>query len=406
MNTPAETHEVGIVAFRADGSTIDARDLLDYLDSVRIAGGVIDGARLGQPEVHTVRLALDADELVLRSDDLPPSLPWQGLVRSLVHRFDTVALVDDGVVDRDGRHHTGGDLPEELDELMGTVWEAETHSLPLTLVHVVRTDPDLGGEAQSIANRGDATVEVAEVDGFTLIHDTLSTDPGVVVDVTLRSQLPAVSFSREGDRRGAIIRVRHGGRTVVCHVDRGVPPELTAGLHDPETRALLRGGVTLWFPSRRRRFDDALVARLKAAGTGEKSFAADVADAVGVPLSAALWLEEEAPPPAVTVVGPLSKREMLARGLRGAAGDLRTELSREEITKGPLGGLRRFLIEHPGACFVYGLTELALAVVFLTVAADWGLWAPIRWVVAIYFAVDGLFSLGVAAVTWRGRVRA
>ncbi|MFO6454442.1 MULTISPECIES: hypothetical protein [unclassified Aeromicrobium] len=406
MNTPAETHEVGIVAFRADGSTIDARDLLDYLDSVRIAGGVIDGARLGQPEVHTVRLALDADELVLRSDDLPPSLPWQGLVRSLVHRFDTVALVDDGVVDRDGRHYTGGDLPEELDELMDTILDAETHSLPLTLVHVLRTDPDLDGEAQSIANRGDGIVEVAEVDGFTLIHDTLSTDPGIVVDVALRSQLPAVSFSREGDARGAVVGVRHHGRTVVCHVDSGVPAELTAGLSDPATRDLLRGEVTVWFPSRRRRLDDALVARLKAAGTGETAFVADVADAIGVPLVAADWLEGGAAPASVTVVGPLSKREMLARGLRGAAGDLRTELSREEITKGPLGGLRRFLIEHPGACLIYGLTELALAVVFLTVAAGWGLWAPVRWILVIYFAVDGLFSLGVAAVSWRGRLRA
>jgi len=406
VNTPAETHEVGIVACRADGSTIDARDLLDYLESVRVAAGVIDGTRLGQPEVHTVRLALDADELVLRSDDLPPTLPWQGLVRSLVNRFGTVALVDDGVVDRDGRHHAGGDLPDELDELTDAVWHAEPRPLPLTLVHVIRTDPDLGGDAQSIANRGDATVHVAEVDGFTLIHDTLSTDPGVVVDVTLRSQLPAVSFSREGDARGAVIKVRHRGRSVTCHVDRGVPPELTSGLHDPVTRDLLRGEVSVWFPSRRRRFEDSLVARLKAAGTGETTFAADVAGAVGVPLSAADWLEEDTPPADVTAVGPLSKREMLARGLRSVPGDLRTDLSREEITKGPLGGLRRFLIAHPGACLLYGLTELALAIVFLTVAASWGLWAPVRWVVAIYFAVDGLFSLAVSAVTWRGRVRA
>lgn len=406
MSTLAEVYEVGIVACRADGSAVGADDLLDYLESVRVAAGVIDGARLGQPEVHTVRLALDADDLVLRCDDLPPSLPWQGLVRSLVHRFDTVALVDDGVVDRDGRHYGGGDLPEELDELMDTVWEAETHSLPLTLVHVLRTDPDLGGDAQSIANRGDGSVEVAEVDAFTLIHDTLSTDPGIVVDVALRSQLPAVSFSREGDARGAVIRVRQHGRTVACHVDSGVPAELTAGLSDPATRQLLRGEVTVWFRSRRRRLDDALVARLKAAGTGETAFAADVADALGVPLVAADWLESAAAPASVSVVGPLSKREMLARGLRSVPGDLRTELSREEVTKGPLGGLRRFLIEHPGACLIYGLTELALAVVLLTVAAGWGLWAPVRWILAIYFAVDGLFSLAVSAVSWRGRVRA
>ncbi|MCL3839117.1 hypothetical protein [Aeromicrobium duanguangcaii] len=243
MNSPAEIHEIELAARRSDGSAVAADEVLAYLDSVRVAAGVIDGARLGRPGLHTVRMALTEDELVQRSDGLPATLTWQGLVRLLAHRFDTVAVVDDGVVGPDGRHH-GDDLPVELGELLDEVWHLTSAEVSATSVHVLRTDPDIDSDAQSIANRGKATVEVVHVDGFTLIRDTISTDPGTVVDLAARSQLPAVALRREGDARGAVVRMRQGRRVVTCHVDLEVPAELTQ-VRDPATRALLLGDVRL-----------------------------------------------------------------------------------------------------------------------------------------------------------------
>lgn len=399
MNSPVEIHEIELVARRRDGSLVTADEVLAYLDSVRVAAGVIDGTRLGRPGAHTVRMALTQDELVVRSDELPATLEWQGLVRSLVHRLDTIALVDDGVVGPDGRHHGEDDLPAELDDLLEDVWAV--YDVPTTSVHVVRTDPDIDSDAQSIANRGKATVEVVHLDGFTLIRDTVSTDPGVVVDVALRSQLPAVALHREGDARRAVIRMRQDRRAVTFHVELGVAPELT-DVSDPATRELLLGGVCVTFGSRRRP-DDALVERLRAAGTGETSFAHDVAEAVGVPVAAAAWLEDGEAPGPVTVVGPLSAGEMLARGVRGFTEDMREELSREALTKGRLGGFRGFLLDHPVVTLLYGLAELCIAYLLATAIEPWPV---LRWGVAGFVALDGLTSLGIGATTLRRRVRA
>lgn len=398
MNSTAEVHEIELVARRPDGSRVAADEVLAYLDSVRVAAGVVDGARLGRLGVHTVRMALTEDELVVRSDDLPATLEWRGLVRSLVHRFATVALLDDGVVGPDGRHHRD-DLPDELRELIDDASTLE--EIPTTCVHVVRTDPDLDSDAQSIANSGRATVEVVHLDGFTLIRDTISTDPGVVVDVALRSQLPAVALRREGDARSAVVRMRQGRRTIVGEIERGVPAEVT-DVSDPATRALLVGDVLVTFGSRRRP-DDALRERLQAAGTGETSFAHDVAAAVGVPIGAATWLEDEVAPGPVTVLGPLSRREMLAQGVREFTDDMRSELSREALTQGPLGGFRRFLLDHPVVTLLYGLAELWIAYLLVTAIEPWPV---VRWIVAGYVALEGLMSLGIGATTLRRRVRA
>ncbi|WP_313409171.1 hypothetical protein [Aeromicrobium sp.] len=400
MNSPADVHEIGLVARRPDGAEVSADDVVAYLGSVRVAAGVVDGQRVGRPGLHCVRMALTHDGLVLRSDDLPATLGWQDLVRSLVHRFGTVALVDDGVVDRHGRHHDH-DPPGEVADLLELISETNDHMTSRRSVHVVRTDHDVDSDAQSIANSTRSVVEVAHVDGFTLILDTASTDPGIVADVALRSQLPAVSLRREGDAQMAIIRARQGRRVVTCHVDSGVPVELTPGLPESSVRTQLLGEVSVRFTSRRT-FDDATVSRLRAAGTGEASFAHDIAETVGVPGAAAAWLLEGVAPEPVVGVGPLSRREMVARGSRGVAEDVRGEFSREKLTKGPLGGFRRFLLDHPLVTLLYGLTELALAYGLATALEPWLL---VRWAVAALVALDGFTSIGIAAVTLRRRAR-
>lgn len=397
MNIPAELHEIGLVARRADGTTIEAQELVDYLGSVRVAAGVIDGRRNGVAGLHTVRMALTDDALVLRSDGLPATLDWQGLVRSLVHRFDTVAVVDEGVVDGDGRHHDEQDIPDDVVDLLESLPDA----VPATSVHVLRCDEDLDLDAELIASTVETPVERARVEGFVLVRDARLSFPVPMTSLALVSQLPAVSFRRAGESTEAVIRVRSGRQSVELTVSAPVEPSVPDDF-GPALRDVLTGTVAVSW-SGRRAPADALLQQLATAGSNGASFAHDVAVIVGVPTEAAAWLDHGVAPGPIDVVEPSTTRELVARGAREIGRSMRGELSRAELTKGPLGGLRRFLLDHPLVMTAWAVAELALAYLVATALEPW---AVLRWSVAALVALDGLMSLGIAAMTRRRRVRA
>ncbi|MCL3839118.1 hypothetical protein [Aeromicrobium duanguangcaii] len=82
---------------------------------------------------------------------------------------------------------------------------------------------------------------------------------------------------------------------------------------------------------------------------------------------------------------------------------MREEFSRDALTKGPLGGFRRFLLDHPVVTLLYGLAELAVAYALVALIEPWPV---VRWIAGGLVAIDGLTSVGIGATTLRRRVRA
>ena len=116
-----------------------------------------------------------------------------------------------------------------------------------------------------------------------------------------------------------------------------------------------------------------------------------------------MWIDQGVAPGQVDVVEPSTTRALVARGVREVGRDVRDEFSREALTKGPLGGFRGFLLDHPVVMSAYAGIELVLAYLLATAFEPWPV---LRWAVAALVALDGLMSLGMAAATLRRRVRA
>lgn len=394
MKNALEPHEVRVAARRADGSPVPASDVLAYVEQVKVAAGVIDGARLAEPGFHVLRMALDDEGNVAYTDDLVrDGLDWQGLVRSIAHRCATAVLVDDGVVDPQGSHHEWDDLPDELERHLDDL--AET-AAPALAVHVMRVDPDLDVDARLIAWSTKASVETTRIEDFIAIRESTSIAPDAAVEQALRTQLPAVSLRSDGEAREALVRVRNGRRVVECHVSRRPSPALPAVELTPDLRDLLLDSTSVT-PQTKHTLEPAVTEQLAAAGSGATSFAHDVAVAIGVPVAAAAWLDGEEPPGPVEVVEPSTTRETIGHVGREVAADMRAQM-----VKGPLGGFRRFLLDVPPAMAAYAVGELTLAYVL----GGWDGWAILRWTAVAILTFDGLVSLGIAATTLGRRVRA
>lgn len=397
--------EFQLVRLRPDGSRIEVQEVADHLERLRVPAHVVDGDANGNPALILISVALTdtfddgasdgypISHIVRADDTLTAPLEILDLTRSVLHHFRTIAIVDSGnlVIDELGHSYPVDNLSDEVEGQMGLVPER----FGPAVLHMVSTlDPMNPAMTAKTAN---FPVDVVHMDGVSVIRDPSGRSDAEVTELALKSELPAISICRSADAFRIDGAVRVGRKKASFCMLSGNRGGVLVGVGTNETlRNFLSLEPELQSTSRTDIPAD-LHQALTAASHDPDLVVERVLTALGLPVEAGKWLEEETPPCEVTVVEPQSWAKVFGSTFKDP-----------EITK-DLEGMRfygrifRFFRRHPLIGLIVGVIELVIAGLFLTVAREWGLSTWLCWLFAILWGLDGITHLTMAIPRLRNK---
>lgn len=396
--------EVVLVRLRPDGSAITVDEVADYFERLAVPAHVLDGEVAGNdgfihfmvvcgPGAEIVRAAADQ---VNRDDGAPTALNLPDLVASTVQHFDTFAWVEHHMllVDPEGTAHYADDLPAG--------YEGHAAALPELfgppVVHVISSkDPLNHGVA---AQAAESPVEVVIVDGVSIIYDASGRSGSTVAELALKSECPVLSINETNGvvRIDGAVRVRRkkAGFVVFSGTQRG----FTVGVDDdPVLREFLVSEAEVYSTSETL-LPAELLGELEAAARDPENVIERVLVALDLPAAADAWLKDGAPPAQAKTV------EFNGVLRLWAAAALDPDAIEEFESTPVYGRLWRLFRKRPWSGLLFGTFELAVAVVLMTIARDWGIVTWVRWIVAVVWFLDGTMNTLIAVTRLRQCARA
>ncbi len=388
--------EVQLVRLRPDGSRIAVREVAEYLERLRVPANITEGSAFGNDAMIILHFAVEENDYqIVRADDtLTAPLEARDLVRSVLHHFNTIALVDNEsmLIDMLGHVHELDEIPEELVPR----WKLVPERFGPPVVHVVSSlDPMNHGMT---ANAARSVVEVVQVDQVSVIRDASGRSDSSVTELTLKSELPAASFSRSGGIQfnGAL---KVGRKKVTFTAIAGEHSGISVGTENNETLHAFLSLEPQVFCTSRRALPADLEAELNAAVRDPEHMIERVLRALGLPVEAAAWLEPDQAPGDITVVEPQSMMKVMGSTFNDP------EFYKDLEDMPFYGRMWTFFRKHPWVGLAFGLFEIIIAVALATIGHDWDINVWIRWIVAILSGSDGIMNGGMAIIRLLHRKR-
>jgi hypothetical protein len=390
---------VPLVAPRPDGSRVTTVEVVDLLTRWRVAAAVRDGSEIGHPGLVLATFAADEEDGSVATWDGSVS---QGMtlaqlatiaaeelrtsVIAEVRERSTIAVLADGTeIETSERDRD----PERAAIVLALQARGNSRA-----VNAYASEDRVNAEFLARATK--AELPVTTVDGWTVVrmpdgHEGTEAPAGVTAEQPL-----AVRVEQNG--RQAVVQVvqhRTDGRlafyalstpaATLVHDD--YPAELGSLLLDDDRLVLDEGSAEL---------DAELAATVERAGEDPATFVRTILTALNVPAEVVRWAEGGEPGPGAATVRPRSMVAILGSGMRGQA-------DRDAQRPGFFGWYTRLVHGNPARSIVWGLLEIVVAVVLLTVAASWDLSTWLRVALAILWLVDGVSNVAWGVLRRRAR---